>query len=78
MLRGSVEATLMLLMLAVVLGPVVAERLRLPAIVGQIAAGVLVGPFVLGWVPAEGLAEELGAIGILYLMFIAGAGFDLR
>lgn len=78
MLRGSVEVTLLVVLLAVVFGPVVAERLQLPGIVGQIAAGVLVGPFVLDWVPAEGLAQELGAIGILYLMFLAGITFDLR
>ncbi|HET7846404.1 MAG TPA: cation:proton antiporter, partial [Acidimicrobiia bacterium] len=78
MLIGSLEATLLLLLLVVVFGPIVAERFRIPAIIGLIFGGVLFGPFVLGWMLPAGLVTQLGAIGILYLMFLAGLGFDLR
>lgn len=37
-----------------------------------------VGPFVLGWVPASGLVSDLGDIGLLYLMFLAGLSFNIR
>ena len=36
------------------------------------------GPFVVGWLAADGLIADLGAIGILYLMFLAGVSFDIR
>lgn len=77
-LTGTVEATIAVLFVVVVLGPIVAERLRIPGIVGLIAGGMLFGPFVLNWLEAGGLVEELGSIGILYLMFLAGLSFDIK
>ena len=53
-------------------GPIVAERFRLPGLVGVVLGGTLVGPFVLDWVPREGIIDALGALGLLYLMFFAG------
>jgi len=78
MLIGTVEATLLVLLLVIVFGPIVAERFRIPGIIGLIAGGVIAGPFVLGWLQNSGLVAELGAIGILYLMFLAGLGFSVR
>ncbi|MEZ5174886.1 MAG: cation:proton antiporter [Acidimicrobiia bacterium] len=78
MLVGSVEATLLVLLLIIVFGPIVAQRFRVPGIIGLIAGGVIAGPFVLGWLRNFGLVAELGAIGILYLMFLAGLGFSIR
>ncbi len=78
MLVGTVEATLLILLLVIVFGPIISERFRIPGIVGLIAGGVIFGPFVLGWIRAGGLVSELGAIGILYLMFLAGLGFNIR
>lgn len=78
MLIGSVEATVALVFAIVVLGPIVAERLRIPGIVGLIAGGMLFGPFVLDWLEPDGLVNELGSIGILFLMFLAGLSFDIR
>ncbi len=78
MLIGSVEATIAVLFAVVVLGPIVAERLRIPGIVGLIAGGMIFGPFVIGWLESGGLVADLGAIGILYLMFLAGLSFDIK
>ena len=66
-------------MAAVVLlaGPVVAERFRLPGLVGIVLGGMLVGPFVLDWVHREGVVESLGELGLLFLMFLAGLELDL-
>ena len=77
-LIGSVEATFLILLVVVIFGPVIAERLRIPGIVGLIFGGALFGPYVLGWLPADDLVTALGAIGILYLMFLAGATFDIQ
>ncbi len=78
MLIGSVEATIAVLLTIVVLGPTLAERFRIPGIVGLIAGGMIFGPFVIGWLTAGGLVDDLGAIGILYLMFLAGLSFDIK
>lgn len=61
----------------VFLVPLVAERLRIPAIVGLVVAGALVGPGVLGLIEREGTVEVLGSVGLLYLMFLAGLELDL-
>ncbi len=78
MLIGSVEATIAVLFAIVVLGPTLAERFRIPGIVGLIAGGMIFGPFVIGWLRSGGLVDDLGAIGILYLMFLAGLSFDIK
>ena len=78
MLVGSVEATLLILLLVIVFGPILSERFGIPGIVGLIAGGMLFGPFVVGWLEAGGLVADLGAIGILYLMFLAGLSFNIR
>ncbi len=78
MLIGSVEATIAVLFAIVVLGPTLAERFRIPGIVGLIAGGMIFGPFVIGWLGSSGLVDDLGAIGILYLMFLAGLSFDIK
>ncbi len=77
-LIGSVEVTFLILLVVVILGPAIAERFRIPGIVGLIFGGALFGPFVLNWLPADGLVTALGAIGLLYLMYLAGATFDIQ
>ena len=73
----SAEWTFFVAAVVLLAGPLIAERLRMPGLVGVIIGGTLVGPFVLDWVAREGTVEALGALGILYLMFIAGLELDL-
>ncbi|MFD1535410.1 cation:proton antiporter [Nonomuraea guangzhouensis] len=67
-----------------------AIRLRMPAIAGELCAGVLLGPSVLGWalpgpaswifpaVPEQThLVDAVGQIGVLLLVGIAGMNIDL-
>ena len=77
-IEGSVEATLLILVVIILTGPLVAERLKMPGLLGLIFGGMIVGPSMLGWVPLDGLMSDLGAIGLLYLMFLAGLSFDLK
>lgn len=77
-IRYSVEAGVLLLAACVLLGPMVAERLRLPGLVGLIGAGAVLGPHVLGWLRPGGFVATLGAAGLLYLMFVAGLELDLH
>jgi len=62
--------------LALVLG-FAAVRLRLPALVGYLLAGVLIGPFTPGFVANSDLAGQLAEIGVMLLMFGVGLHFSL-
>jgi Na+:H+ antiporter len=73
----SAEWTFFVAAVVLLAGPVVAERFRLPGLVGIVLGGMLVGPFVLDWVHREGVVESLGELGLLFLMFIAGLELDL-
>jgi Kef-type K+ transport system membrane component KefB len=48
------------------------ERLRQPAVVGEILAGVLIGPGVLGLVEPSIVTRALSEIGVIFLLFTVG------
>ena len=48
------------------------ERLRQPAVAGEILAGVLIGPSVLNWVAPTELTNSLAEIGVIFLLFTVG------
>ena len=62
--------------LALVLG-FVAVRARLPALVGYLLAGVLLGPYTPGFVADVPLAQQLAEIGVMLLMFGVGLHFSI-
>ena len=55
-----------------------AQRLRVPPLVGYLLAGVLVGPFTPGLVADTAIAGQLAEIGVILLMFGVGLGLDHR
>ncbi|WP_020185389.1 cation:proton antiporter [Methylopila sp. 73B] len=63
--------------LAFILGAI-ANRFRLPPLVGYLVAGVLVGPHTPGYVADQQLAPELAEIGVILLMFGVGLHFSLK
>ncbi len=54
-----------------------AARLKLPALVGYLLAGILIGPATPGYVADMKLAAELAEIGVMLLMFGVGLHFSL-
>jgi monovalent cation:H+ antiporter-2, CPA2 family len=62
--------------LALVLG-FIAARLRLPALVGYLAAGIAIGPATPGFVADIDIASQLAEIGVMLLMFGVGLHFSL-
>ena len=62
--------------LALALG-FLATRLRLPALVGYLLAGVAIGPFTPGFVADAAMASQLAEIGVMLLMFGVGLHFSL-
>ncbi|MDR7037734.1 MULTISPECIES: YbaL family putative K(+) efflux transporter [Methylobacterium] len=65
------------LVLAFVCG-MVAQRLKLPPLVGYLLAGVLVGPYTPGFVGNSELAGQLAEIGVILLMFGVGLHFSIK
>jgi len=63
--------------LALILG-LIAVRLRLPALVGYLIAGVLIGPATPGFVADVGLSQQLAEIGVMLLMFGVGLHFSFK
>ncbi|MFN5105417.1 MAG: YbaL family putative K(+) efflux transporter [Bradyrhizobium sp.] len=61
--------------LAFVFGTI-AQRFRVPPLVGYLLAGVAVGPFTPGFVADQALATELAELGIILLMFGVGLHFS--
>lgn len=55
-----------------------ARRLRQPAVVGEIVAGVLVGPHLLGWVRGSDALSVLAEIGVVILLFYVGLETRVR
>jgi Kef-type K+ transport system membrane component KefB len=47
-------------------------KLRLPAVVGEILAGALIGPSVLGWIAPNDTLTALSDLGVMFLLFDAG------
>lgn len=61
----------------ILLAPVLLNRLKIPHIIGLIVAGVIVGPYGIGLLARDASFEIFGAVGILYLMFLAGIEIDM-
>ncbi|MCO1654085.1 cation:proton antiporter [Pseudonocardia humida] len=68
----------LLLFVVVVAAPRLVERFGVPGIVGLLLGGFLIGPHGLDLIAAtQATVPELGQLGLLYLMFLAGLELDL-
>jgi monovalent cation:H+ antiporter-2, CPA2 family len=54
----------------------IADRLRLPPLVGYLVAGILIGPYTPGFVGDGGLSQQLAEVGVILLMFGVGLHFS--
>ena len=69
---AEILLTLFAVFVAAQVGAEIAQRLRLPGVVGEIAAGCVIGPSLLGWVQISEPLEVLGEIGAVLLLFSVG------
>src|SRR3954452_5343605 len=53
-----------------------APGLRIPAVVLEIVAGIVVGPSALGWVEVDPTINVLATIGLAFLLFLGGLEVD--
>ena len=49
---------------------------RLPSVVFEIVAGIVIGPSVLGWVEVDDTISVLALMGLAILLFLAGLEID--
>ncbi|WP_298967428.1 YbaL family putative K(+) efflux transporter [uncultured Methylobacterium sp.] len=59
------------------IGGMLAQRLRLPPLVGYLVAGIAVGPYTPGFVGNGELASQLAEVGVILLMFGVGLHFSI-
>lgn len=76
------EGALFLLEICLILifaniGGYISKRLDQPAVLGQILAGLVIGPSVLNLIEATSFINHMAEIGVILLMFIAGLETDL-
>lgn len=57
---------------------IIARKCKAPQVVGQIIAGLLIGPCVLGWVGQSDFIAQMAEIGVIILMFAVGLETDLK
>lgn len=57
---------------------IIARKLRAPQVVGEIIAGLIIGPSVLGLVQQTDFLVQMAEIGVVLLMFSAGLETDLK
>lgn len=58
--------------------PILAERVRVPGVIGLIVAGAAVGPHGFGLLARDQTIVLLGTVGLLYLMLMVGLELDLH
>ena len=64
-------------MVSAFVGGMLAQRLRLPPLVGYLVAGIAIGPFTPGFVGDPELASQLAELGVILLMFGVGLHFSI-
>jgi Kef-type K+ transport system membrane component KefB len=73
---GLVVVAAVALLAPLLLG--LAPRLRLPSVVLEIVAGIVVGPALLGWVEIDTVIRVFALFGLAYLLFLAGLEIDFE
>ncbi len=69
---GGILLGLFVIFVAAQIGAEIAQRLKLPGVVGEIAAGCVLGPSALGWVHSSEALDLLAEIGVVLLLFSVG------
>lgn len=80
MTEGLSFGGLLVVALIAVGAPLVANaipRVKIPGVVLEILAGIVVGPSVLGWVEVDQPIAVLALVGLAFLLFLAGLEIDL-
>lgn len=69
---------LTLILLATTIVGHYSTRIGIPAVIGQLIVGIVLGPAMLGWLHLTHNLDSFAEIGVIVLMFIAGLESDLQ
>lgn len=69
---------LAIIMVAAKIMGLAVRKLNVPQVVGEILAGLIIGPSILGFVQQSDFLSQMAEIGVILLMFSAGLGTNLR
>ena len=74
----SIFKDLAIIIIVAKLFGLIARKCKAPQVVGEIIAGLLIGPCVLGWVQTNDFILQMAEIGVILLMFSAGLETNLK
>jgi Kef-type K+ transport system membrane component KefB len=74
---GRVLLDLAIILLVAKIASEISDRIRVPAVIGEIAAGIVIGPSVLGLVSASDLLFVLAEFGVIFLLIQVGLETDV-
>ncbi|MEY5059992.1 MAG: Na(+)/H(+) antiporter, partial [Actinomycetota bacterium] len=74
---GSIFLDLAVILVVAKLAAELFERMRVPAVIGEICAGILIGPSVLGLVGSTDATKILAEVGVIILLATVGMETDL-
>lgn len=69
---ANILLSLFIIFVAAQVGAEIAQRLKFPGVVGEIVAGCLIGPSMLGWITTSEALDVLAEIGVVLLLFSVG------
>ena len=74
----SVLKDLAIIVIAAKIFGILAKKVHVPQVAGEIVAGLIIGPCLLGFVQQTDFISQMAEIGVILLMFSAGLGTDLK
>ena len=74
---GTVLLDILIVLIAAKIAAEIAERINVPAVVGEIVAGVVIGPSILGFVGSNQTLSVLGELGVILLLLGVGMEMDI-
>ena len=67
-----------LVLFIILFAPILFNRLKIPYIIGLIAAGIIIGPYGFNLLLRDSSIVLFGTVGLLYIMFTAGLEIDIE
>jgi Kef-type K+ transport system membrane component KefB len=77
-IRSEPAYAFLLVATIIIFGPLLAEKIKLPGLIGLLIGGAVIGPNMLGLLDDFSGLQAFGDIGVLYLIFLAGLGLDMK